>query len=365
MSDNIHILMGSDELRIKKEAEKVAVQIAGADADDFSLDICETGDKTPAETALANAINSIQTPGFMGVTKTVWLKNFPLDNEPPKTDKSSYNRLFTTLLSYLESGIPDDVKLLISAHNPDLRKRFAKAAKKQRLTVFDQPKISDRDWQSKVRPIIQDTAVELGLKLANETLEYLLQIVGVNTGLIRSELEKIQAFVGETNQPLRIADIREISHGHREAEFWAFSTAIGNRDLPEAMISLQRLLGNNKDAAGAIIGILTMAGNTVRQLLQAKLFMQICKCRPEQVPNLLKQPPASVKSRVEKACADLFSMNPWAVKFKAQEAARYSGKELVDAIGIVTDAYVRAVTSQTNPVLLMEQVAIKIITKTP
>ncbi len=361
--DNVYAILGSDEALIKKEAERIISKVAGPNADEFTLDVCETSDSVTATEALAQAVNSIQTPAFMGMTKTVWLKNFPFDQEGTKTSKDALNENLRTLSSMIETGIPADVNLVMSGAGSDSRKSFFKSCKKsasKNMQVLDKPKITDRDWQQKVQKIIQDSAREKGLDLARNAVDHLLNVFGVNTASIENELEKIYCYCGD-KKPVRMADIHDICHGDREAEFYAFGSSLGARDLNGALMSLKRLFANNKDESGTAIGVLAQTANAFRQMLQVKLFMGIARTNSYSIMNVIKNPPAALKDRLQAACPDVLKSNPYAMKFKAQDAEKYSGKEIIRAIHIITDAYRKAVSSSCPRQLLLEHIALQIV----
>jgi len=363
--DNVFAILGSDDALIKKEADAVVQRVAGSDADEFTLDVCEASDSVSPLDALVQAVNSIQTPAFMGMTKTVWLKNFPFDQEGTKSSKDALNVNLRLLSALIEKGIPDDVNFVMSGSGSDSRKSFFKLCKKvaaKNMQILDQPKITDRDWQEKVKRIIQNSAREKGLNLANDTIEHLMSVFGVNTASIENELEKIFCFCGEKS-PITKADIYEICHGDREAEFYAFGSALGARDLNTALLSLKRLFVNGKDESSIAMGVLAQTANTFRQMLQVKLFMGITRTNPYTIVNTVKSPPAALKARLMATCPDVFKGNPFAMKFKAQDADKYSGKEIVKAIHLITNAYKKAVSSGCSRQLLLEHIALQIVQK--
>ena len=363
--NNVFAILGSDAALISKHAQVLVSSVAGHDADEFSLDICEMGDKVSPTKALGLVLESIQTPPFMGLTKTIWLKDFTFDLEGPKTAKDEINIQLRLLSSAILAGIPSDVNLIISGVGTDYRKSFYKTVKKSlptgAINLFDQPKITDKNWQQLVRQTIKIIAAEKKLNLANDTVAHLLNVFGVNTGNIENELEKISCFCGDLS-PIRCADILDISHGDRETEFYAFGSALGQRDLNQAMYSIKRLFNHSKDDSVAI-GILTQASNSFRLMLQVKLFMGITKCNAYSLASTLKTLSSSQRIRIEKCCPLVLSGNPYMLKFKAEDAIKFTGPELVSAIHILTDASCKCVSATVPRRLLLEHVALQVIQK--
>ena len=362
---NVFAILGSDASLISKHAQILVSSIVGQDADEFSFDVCEMGDKVSPVKALSLVLGSIQTPPFMGLTKTIWLKDFSFELEGPKTSKDEVNVLLRLLSKAIEDGIPTDVNLIISGAGTDYRKSFYKTIKKslpaQSVTLFDQPKITDKNWQQLVRQTIKTIADEKNLNLANDTVTHLLNSFGVNTGSIENELEKISCFCGDLS-PIRCADILDISHGDRETEFYAFGSALGQRDLNSAMYSIKRLFNHSKDDSVAV-GILAQASNSFRLMLQVKLFMGITKSNSYSIGQSLKTLSSSLRARTEKCCPLVLSGNPYMMKFKAEDANKFTGSELVSALHILTDASCKCVSATVPRRLLLEHVALQIIQK--
>jgi DNA polymerase III delta subunit len=363
--ENVYAILGSDSAMISKRAQLVVKAVAGENADEFSLDICEVGDKVSPIKGLSLVLESIQTPPFLAGCKTIWLKNFPFDLEGPKSAKDEFNVLLRLLSDEIQSGLPDDINLILSGCGIDCRKSFYKTLKSslsaQSLEIFEQPKITDRNWQQAVRQTIKMIASENKLNLANDAVEHLLNVFGVNTGCIENELAKISCYCGELS-PIRQRDILDISRGDRETEFYAFGSALGQRNLNDAMYSIKRLFNHSKDDSVAI-GILTQASNSFRLMLQVKLFMGITKCNAYSLGATLKSLNPQLKERAERSCPLVLSGNAYMLKFKAEDAARYSGAELVSAIHILTDASCKCVSATVPRRLLLEHVALQIIQK--
>lgn len=363
--NNVFAILGSDAALISKQAQILVSTVAGKEADEFSLDICEMGDKVSPTKALTLVLESIQTPPFMGLVKTIWLKDFTFDLEGPKTSKDEVNVLLRLLSSAIAAGIPTDVNLIISGVGTDYRKSFYKIIKKtlspQNVSLFDQPKITDKNWQQLVRQTIKMIADEKKLNLANDTIVHLLNVFGVNTGNIENELEKISCYCGDLS-PIRCSDILDICHGDRETEFYAFGTALGQRDLNQAMYSIKRLFNHSKDDSVAV-GILAQASNSFRLMLQVKLFMGITKSNAYSLSQSLQSLSSSQRERIEKCCPLVLSGNPYMLKFKAEDASKFTGPELVSAIHILTEASCKCVSATVPRRLLLEHVALQIIQK--
>ncbi len=360
--ENIFAILGNDQALIKREAEKMVRNVAGENADEFTLDICEVNDSVTPLDAIQETLNSINTPAFMGLVKTVWLKNFPFDLESPKTSKDPVAVAIRTLADLVSKGIPEDVRFIVSGFNVDSRKMFFKACKKsvKNLQILDQPKITDRDWQDRIRSIIKDMSAEKGLRLHPSAIEHLLNVFGVNTAQINNELEKIICYCG-SDIVVHKDDIVDICFGSREAEFYAFGSALSARNLDASLIALHRLFSNSKDETSVSIGILAQAANAFRQMLQVKLFMSICRTNGHGMMGALKNLPQNKIERLRKVCPDVLAANPYAMKFKALDAEKFTGKEIINAIHILTDISIKSVSTNCSRRLLLEQAAITIV----
>src|SRR5437763_11963555 len=140
-TSNIRAIVGSDKARVKREAAKLAKQLAPAEAGEFGLEIIDgTADNVDgAATAIRSAIAALQTLPFFGGGKLVWLKSANFLSDDVKGKSANVLEPLEELGAILSGGLPDDVTFLVSATDPDKRRSFYKT-----LTNFSDTQIFNK-----------------------------------------------------------------------------------------------------------------------------------------------------------------------------------------------------------------------------
>jgi DNA polymerase III delta subunit len=361
MSDNLVLIIGDDDDLIRKKTAEVTKAAAGENADEFSLDIIKENDNSTPIQLINDVIKSIQTPSFFG-RKTICLQNCTFfDSEGAKTDKSSLSCQFRALAAIIAEGIPSDIFLILSGPGLDSRKSIYKSCTKAKAQIHNFKKIQlmARNWQEQVSGLIQQCARSKQLKLQRNALEYLVQVIGPETGRIEPELEKIHCACPHNNS-ISYNDIADICTGNSSTAFWAYSNALGERQLKMACKAIDNILQQSKDPEQAVMGLLLQTARHFKLLLKAKLFMQIAKIRnPNQVDSYLKNMPPADQAKFQNN--EFSKLHPYRAKILATNAALFSGSELIDAVKTFTETNRKLVRSPVSRRLLLEQLTFAII----
>ena len=194
----LYLITGNDQSGIEEDAKKLMAKMLGDDYDEFSHEVFKESDDLQGAELLKRVIESLQTPSFLGGDKTIWLQNFSgFDQEPAKSTKNPNDtgKALLALADYITESFPDDVSLLISGPGVDSRKRLFKACEKIGKTkVIKKPELNSRQWRQEVQGIMNKYAQGLEMNLDRHTLDYLTEVIGVDTGRIPMELEKIYCY---------------------------------------------------------------------------------------------------------------------------------------------------------------------------
>jgi DNA polymerase III delta subunit len=361
MSANLVLITGDDEDLIRKETSKAIKSAAGENADEFSLDIIkETDDSTPLQ-LLNDVIKSIQTPSFFG-KKTICLQNCTFfDSEGAKTDKSKLSTQFRTLAAIISEGVPDDIFLILSGKSLDSRKSLYKSCTKANAQIHSYKKLQlmNRNWQEQVSGLLKQSAAEKGVNLQHNALEYLIQVIGPETGRIEPEMEKVKCACPD-HESISYNDIADICTGNASTAFWAYSNALGDRKLKMASKAIDCILLQSKDPEQAVMGLLLQTAKHFKLLLKAKLFMQQAQLKnPGQVDNFLRGISAADKERFKNN--EFAKLHPFRAKMLASSASLYNGQELINAIKLFTETNRKLVYSPVSRRLLLEQLTFAII----
>ena len=367
---NVFLISGDDEARIAAAAAKLVRRFAGENPDPFSLDIIREQDGASPGSVINAVIRSVRSPSFLGGRKTVWLQDFRgFKAEGVAKDKSPGALAFQTLAALVKEGVPADIVLILSGPGIDGGKMLARACKKHgKFHQFKKLAAGQKDCAEKMERILEEQAAEKGLSLSRDVRDYLVRALGVDTGRIDGELEKLIAYCGGPEQPVTLAAAEAVVSGQGEEANWALGEAIGQRDLGEtlrvvAVVLPQIVQESRRDEAGASRGLIGQTAKTLRQMLQVKLFMASRKIRrADAVQRALETMSEEDKKACREQGMEFVDFHPYRARKLAERAGRYSGHELIDALRHCRDAYWQS--ASTTPVsgrVILEELLIRVI----
>ena len=358
---NVHLISGDDEPTIHEAGRKLAESLAGPDADAFGLEVYAESDERAAEDVLQDVIGSVLTPSFMGGQKVVWLQHFSaFDSEAPKSKKpeSPVQKALATLKDHIAEGLPEDIILVMDGVGVGEKKPLAVACKaKGKVIIHKKPDLKKGAWRQEVTRLIAQQAKDRGMTLGRDSVDYLAEVLGVDTGRIGMELEKIACFAGD--QPTR-AQIMEVCTGSREAVFWALNDAMDSRDLNASLKTVAQFMDRARNADGETIRLVRMSSRRFQDLLHARILMGYLKVSASRLGSRVQSMTDS--ERAAYAGNSMLNKGEWMIGKTAAAAERYSGPELVDAIACLAETDRALVSSSLPRRLLLEMTISRIIT---
>lgn len=266
--------MGSDEGMVAEEAIKLFNQLKPADADEFSNDVVE-GNADNAEHAfqICSEVNqALQTLSFFGGAKVVWLKGANFLGSDRTGDSERAKEGVEGILEVLQQGLPDDVTFLLSCSGIDKRRNFFKFLKEYgKVKVFDKLDTSGPNGQQVLANAIREKAQPLGLSFSRQALSVFTTLVGEDTRQIKSELEKLDLYLGTDRREVQERDIEMMIPLTRAGVVFEIGRAIQRRNGARAMELVDQQLEQG-DSAIAIIRASIIP--TIRNLFMAKLIVE-------------------------------------------------------------------------------------------
>ena len=365
-SKNAHIyaVVGSDESAVKAAAVELATKLAPAEAGDFgveTIDGCaDNADQAAARIRLA--IEALQTLPFFGGGKLVWLKsaNFLADNK--LGGSAAVQEALEALSAALEGDLGGgEVKFLLSAPEVDKRRSFYKAlAKRAELQVFDKLDSKHSGWEEAATDLVLSLGKPYRLRFDEEALALFVLFTGGDTRTIKSELEKIDLFLGEKEREVTLDDVRTLVPLTRGGVIFELGNALAARDLGQALKLVRRMLDQRESA----IGILLVAiFPTIRNLLLAKDLMQRHQLPRPSAPfsfvSTLNRLPTEATIHLPRKKDG--SINGYALGIAAMQAHRFETERLVAGLEACLAANLQIVTSQLDHALILNQVLVKLL----
>lgn len=177
----IHLFWGEDEFLLGREITQLRSQVLDERWQDLNYTEYPPNSKDSIEQALAD----INTPPIGNGGRLVYLPSSSLLGATSK-------EMLQQLESSLKTIPADNVLLITSTHKPDSRNKSVKLLLSH-ATVKEFPLIPP--WlPDALKKLVGAIASEIGVTVANDACQLLVKLVGNNTRLLHTELEKLKLY---------------------------------------------------------------------------------------------------------------------------------------------------------------------------
>jgi len=173
----------------------------------------------------------------------------------------------------------------------------------ERLVVIDNLEYDDKEEgelfdavKGKALAWIVNRVKVYGKKISGKAANMLIDIVGLGLRMLDKEIEKIATFIGERGT-IEEGDVSRLASSG-EADSFALSNAVRNKNVKEAMESLERLFRDNEDPH-MIIGMLA---SLYRMLLQVKC-LEMEGMNQNEIAGKLRAKPFFVRKCMERTAS--------------------------------------------------------------
>ena len=359
------LIHGEDEFAVKERARQLYQQwcqeLGGTDHEIIDAQVTHSGE---ALRALGRLREALQTLPFFGSGKAIWLQNCNFLGEERTATAQAVTESLAGLSQELKVFKWENVRLLITAGKVDKRKTFYKTIEKTgRVEAFEALSVDDKDWTSAAEAWALRALRARKKEIADEALAELVSTIGPNHRQIESEVEKLTLYVGDQPE-VALADVKAIVTRNKQARAFALGDALGDRDLPRLLRTLDEELWEVKsDSQRSEIGLLYGLISKVRVMLFLKEMLREGWVKPER--EYLR-----FKAQLERIPAGQFpedkrfnplSMNAY-VLFKAlPQTRRYTAEELVSAMGLLLECNRRLIFSSLDESLVLQQTLVQIV----
>jgi DNA polymerase-3 subunit delta len=171
------------------------------------------------------------------------------------------------------------------------------------------------------------------VKIMPEALYYLQKLTDNDLGRINNEIEKIICYLGEGKSSITKEDIVINFFGSEEGNIFNFVDAIGERKTRKAL-ALLRVLQENEYHP---LSLLTMISRQIKLILKAKTF----------------------KDNKKKIKGDT-NLPPFVIDKLIKQSQKFQFDRLKNSYHYLLDAEKKLKTGYLNPVMVLEQLVIKI-----
>ena len=359
---NIFAFFGTDEALVKEAATKLSEKIAPSDKE-FGLEII-SGAADNAEHAVqivSRTIEAIQTLPFFGGDKLVWMQgvNFFADNQTGKAESTL--AAVETLVDILAFHLPPDVRVIISAGEVDKRRTFYKNLSKcAKVEIFDKLDTAKSGWEVNVMGHVQERAAGMRLDFERGALERFVLLVGADTRIIDSELEKISLYTN--GRPVTAEEVSCIVAVSHAGVIFEIGEALAKRDLPRCLSLIDQQLRRGESAIGILLASIVPK---IRGLLHIRDLVEsrgiaIGRSYPSFQAALAKLPAAET-AHLPRNKEGVVSAYP--IFLAGQNGAKFSADELKLALEACLEANLRLVTTALDHRLVLHQLVTRILTR--
>ena len=364
---NIYLIGGSDEFSVKEAAAKMADKLAPKNAGEFGLEIVDGGaaNQDEALKILSRLHEALQTVGFFGSEKLVWLKSTNLLADDRTATAEAVKDALAELSEGLKRGVPDGVTLLISAIGLDKRRSLYLNLKKiAEIQEFDAPEAGKRAGEEDIGEFVQAKLRAENKRLSSAGYQAFRSLVEPDLREIANELEKLCLYVGKRTD-ITDADVRAICSASRQAVVWELADALGARQLPVAIRLVEQMLENGEVA----MGILMLLVGQFRLMLLAKDLAQRKLLVPTSGFDAAKDYVTGLQRLSAEQTAHLPRTkegalpSPWRLYRCAVAARNFTSEELIRAMDLLLEANRQLVSTQLDERLVLEEAVAKIARK--
>ncbi len=276
-SDAVWFVTGSDEAAVKKAASTLAAKLSPGD-DPFATEVIDGAAQTVDEALrrLADTHQALLTLPMFGGEKLVWLKSATCFSDTPVGRSEAVASQLEKLLTVIAEGLPEGIRLIVSAPEPDKRRGTYKTLSGiAKTTICDKPDFGFGGTEADVVDWVSKKAAERGVLFDEEALEILAARIGADTAQVDTELEKL--ILAADGQTVDADLVRNLVPLTRQGGIFDLSNMIIRKNLPGALLTLRQLLGQKESGMTLLLAAIYPS---IRNLLLVQDIMVRNKITP-------------------------------------------------------------------------------------
>lgn len=364
----VALLHGDEDFAVKQRArqlfDKWCGEVGGMDHETIDAAVGNSGE---ALKALGKLREALQTLPFFGGGKVVWLKDCSFLGDDRTSASAAVTEALAELAAELKTFRWDGVRLLVSAGKTDKRKTFYKTLEKLgTVEHFAAISLDDRNWADQAEDLAYKKLKALKKEISSEALAKLVANVGPHAAQLHSEVEKLVAYVG-ARADIALADVDAIVTRNKQARAFALADALGDRNLPVLLKTLDeelwevRLKVGKKSEIGLLYGLISKV--RVMIFLQEMIKAGWLKADGDYT---------RFKAQLERVPADALpedkrinplAMNPYVLFRALPQSKKYSSAELIRAMDLLLQCNMKLVSSGLDESLVLQQTLTQIVRK--
>jgi DNA polymerase-3 subunit delta len=359
------LIWGEDDFSAKRRAREVYQQwcqeLGGFDHETIDAQITNSSE---ALKAIGRLREALQTLPFFGNGKAIWFQNCNFFGEERTASAQAVTEALADFAQELKQLEWKDVRLLINSGKVDRRKTFYKTVEKLgTVEYFGGWSFEDKDWAAQAESWAAEELRSLNKTISDEALAQLVAYVGPNARQLNNETQKLALSVGDRER-INLTDVEVIVTRNKHARAFALGDALGERNLPRVLRTLDEELWEMKfDNQKSEIGLLYGLISKVRAMIFLKELLRGGWIKPSSDFHRFKAQLAQIPPGTfpEDKRFNPLALNSY-VLFKALPQVRhYSTSELVQAMELLLQANQKLVLSSLDESLVLQQTLVQIV----
>jgi len=375
-SQPLFVIHGDDDYLATEEAHKVIASLTPKGASDFSLETIDgfAANQDGAASVFRKLFESLQSQSFFATEKVVWWRDTNLLGPGQTATAAATSDFLEALNGLLKHGLPPGVSLVITATELDGRRGITKTFQKMgKVISFKMDPYKEQENQARAISFAHEMASQLDKRLEEEAAMLLVEMSNGDSRTIRSELEKMAAYVGD-QAGIQEKDVRAIGSWRPGGVVWDLPDAVGERNLGRVLQMLHNLLFIGETPIGLLFAVISrvrllllLNALVEKKLLRTGGDYNSFKSQLDRLPAWVaeSQPPGrkaqDPKSSEKKP--NLFGMHPFRLYKISSGATRYTRAELQQALETLLECNERLVSSGGDSRSVLEESLIKICMK--
>ncbi len=375
-SQPFFVIHGDDDYLVSEEARKVIASLTPKGASDFSLETIDgfAANQNEAASVFRKLFESLQSRSFFATEKVVWWRDTNLLGPGQTATAAATSDFLEALNDLLKQGLSPGVSLVITATELDGRRGITKTFQKMGNVIsFKMDPYKEQENQTRALSFAHQMASQLDKRLEEEAAMLLVEMSNGDSRTIRSELEKMAAYVGD-QAGIQEKDVRAIGSWRPGGVVWDLPDAVGERNPGKVLQVLHDLLFIGETPMGLLFAViprvrllLLLNALVEKKLLRTGGDYNSFKSQVDRLPAWVaeSQPPVrkaqDPKSPEKKP--NLFGMHPFRLYKISSGATRYTRAELQQALETLLECNERLVSSGGDPRSVLEESLIKICMK--
>lgn len=360
-------LVCGDEFLVTRHARELVNRLCPPEQQVLGLEVVEGRSHNKHSDLAIRAVqqcrSALNTMGFFGGSKTVWLRDADFFYEGYVGRQVAVKAEVALLVEDIKRGLLEGQQLVLSATKVDRRSALFKACQAQgTVREFALP---DKPWEREkyARTVLQSMLEEAGLEAGGVVLDAFIGKAGAETLALHAEIEKLKTYLGDRKK-ITEEDVRLIVSPGREAAGWDLADAFGERNLDKTIETYRQLIFQGEEPFVLIMGL----HSRVRELMVLRICLDQGWLRVQGEAPWLKAEwlGAGEADPVIAALPENLrpsDLNPWRAGRLAAQARRYTRAELVRAQHLLLETHAAILQSAAGPApkLLVEVGLIQIM----